>query len=312
MKYETIQNLEGQEGVDKESEQKKMFNAPQSIRDKQNIIDKETYDIAYRPDLENVPTFQVNTTLSGFAGMDGLALDAGWLGFKKQQNKIAPSGIDFGQLPELEALPDFGADDEFGFGDAPAPPPPKAPTPPPQPANPPPNHSQAPSQPAPSQPAAAAAAPPPKEAAAAPIAKPKPSGGGGRGALLDAIRAGKKLSNSRAERKQSAKAKQQAVRKRPMSLMDHLKDRLAARNSLMSGKTEPSAVRSPIKMPDVIEEDDTMSQIDLMKSPPESPQNDRTGLGLSNVPQSMRASMLLLDDPDEMSSGSGNSWNSED
>jgi len=202
LKYETIQNLEGQEGVDKESEQKKMFNAPQSIRDKQNLIDKETYDIAYRPDLENVPTFQVNTTLSGFAGMDGLALDAGWLGFKKQQNKIAPSGIDFGQLPELEALPDFGGDDEFGFGDAPAPPPPKAPTPPPQPPNP--NTQQnntqsaAPPKPAANAPAAPISAAP-KEPAAAPIAKPKPSGGGGRGALLDAIRAGSALKTTSRE-----------------------------------------------------------------------------------------------------------------
>merc|ERR1719251_615273 len=104
-----------------------MFMAPMSIREKQNLIDKESYDIAYRPDLENVPTFQVNTTLSGFDGMGALALDEGWSGFAKQQNKIAPSGITFGQLPELEALPDFG--DDFGFEDVPAPPP-KAPTPP--------------------------------------------------------------------------------------------------------------------------------------------------------------------------------------
>jgi len=80
----------------------------------------------------------------------------------------------------------------------------------------------------------------------------------------------------------------------------------------MSGKTEPSANKSSIKMPDRIDEEDMMSQIDLLKSPPDSPQNDRTGLGLSNVPQSMRASMLLLDDPDEMSSGTDNDWNSDD
>merc|ERR1719334_1990067 len=127
-------------------------------------------------------------------------------------------------------------------------------------------------------------------------------------ALLDAIRAGSKL-KKRTERKQSAKAAQQAMRRRPMSLMDHLKDRLAARNSLMSGKTEPSAAKSPIKMPDRIDEDDTMSQIDLLKSPPQSPQHDRTGLGLGNVPQSMRASIMLLDDPDEMSSGTDEDWN---
>jgi len=290
--------------------------APKSIRDKHNLIDQETYDIQYRPDLENVPTFQVNTTLSGFAGMDGLALDAGWLGFKKQQNKIAPSAMDFGQLPELEALPDFGGDDEFGFGDAPAPPPPKAPTPPPQPANPPPTQSgpaqRAPNSAPSSGPAAAPSTGPPAAPAAAPIAKPKPSGGGGRGALLDAIRAGKALSNSRAERKQSAKAKQQEVRKRPMSLMDHLKDRLKARNNLMSGKTEPAANKSAIRMPPKIDEAEDMDRIDLMKSPPESPQNDRTGLGLSNVPKSMRVSMLLLDDPDEMSSGSDKSWGTDD
>merc|ERR1712087_743977 len=141
----------------------------------------------------------------------------------------------------------------------------------------------------------------------APISKPKASGGGGRNALLDAIKRGKSLSNSRTERKQSAKAKQQAVRKRPMSLMDHLKNRLKARNDLMSGKAEPS--KSVIKMPSVDEVGAMDEPLDLMKSPPEigSPpvieeQADRTGLGLSNVPQSMRVSMSLLDDPDEMSS----------
>ena len=101
--------------------------------------------------MENVPTFQVNTTLSGFSGMAGLALDEGWLGFKKQQHKIAPSGVDFGQLPELEALPDFGGDDDFGFADAPAPPP-KAPTPPPQPTQQPTAQNPTPSGPTPSGP----------------------------------------------------------------------------------------------------------------------------------------------------------------
>ena len=100
---------------------------------------------------------------------------------------------------------------------------------------------------APAKPEAAARQPSsaPKKAAAAPV-KAKPSGGGGRGALLDAIKAGKKLSNSRKERNESAKAKQQAARKRPMSLMDHLKDRLKARNNLMSGKTDPAAAKSRI------------------------------------------------------------------
>ena len=85
--------------------------------------------------------------------MGNLALDEGWLGFKKQQNKIAPSGVDFGQLPELEALPDFGADDDFGFADTPAAPP-RAPTPPPQPAQPPaqPTSNPTPSGPTPSGP----------------------------------------------------------------------------------------------------------------------------------------------------------------
>eukprot|EP00486_Rosalina_sp_Unknown_P002048 CAMPEP_0201566174 /NCGR_PEP_ID=MMETSP0190_2-20130828/5760_1 /ASSEMBLY_ACC=CAM_ASM_000263 /TAXON_ID=37353 /ORGANISM="Rosalina sp." /LENGTH=490 /DNA_ID=CAMNT_0047984511 /DNA_START=18 /DNA_END=1490 /DNA_ORIENTATION=+ len=314
LRYEAIQNLEGKEGVDKESEKQGLFNAPTSIKDKRGLIDKETYDIAYRPDLENVPTFQVNTTLSGFSGMSGLALDEGWLGFKKQQHKIAPSGIGFEQLPELEALPDFGADDDFGFADAPAAPP-KAPTPPPgptpssQPSNPTPG-GPTPSGPPPEKPAPQPSTQP-KTASAAPIKKAPSGGGGGRGALLDAIRAGKALSGSRKERKQSAKAK--AAPKRPMSLMDHLKDRLKARNNLMSGKTEASAPkRNVIKPPPTLDENEELPDIGQMDEPDRTHEPDRTGLGLSNVPASMKASMLLLDDPDEMSSGTDQEWNSDD
>ena len=309
LRYESIQNLEGKEGVDKEYEQKNMFQAPMSIREKQALIDKETYDIAYRPDLENVPTFQVNTTLSGFSGMGNLALDEGWSGFKKQQNKIAPSGINFGQLPELEALPDFGADDEFGFEDAPVPPP-KAPTPPPMPTQTQQQQQQSTTLKTelPKVEPTKKPKPAPKEAAAAPISKPKPSSGGGRGALLDAIRAGKKLSSSRKERKQSAKIKAQP--KRTMSLMDHLKDRLKQRNNLMSGKTEASvAKKEVIKPPPVMSPIPVPSLDDITEETVPTP--DKTGLGLSNVPQSMRASMLLLDDA-EMSSASMNSWNSDD
>eukprot|EP01083_Nonionella_stella_P270253 914974_1 len=300
LRYEAIQNLEGKQGVDKEYEKKNMFQAPMSIREKQALIDKETYDIAYRPGLENVPTFQVNTTLSGFSGMDNLALDEGWLGFKKQQHKIAPSGINFEQLPQLEALPDFDADDEFGFADIPNAPP-KAPTPPPPPP------TQATSQ----EPVPKAAPPPkpasaPKEAAAAPLSKSDDSGGGGRGSLMDAIRRGKKLNNSRKERKQSAKAK--AAPKQPMSLMDHLKARLKQRNNLMSGKNEASVVqKDAIKPPPTLPEDEVL---ETTQSPKMHSSPDRTGLGLSNVPVSMRTSMLLMDD--EMSSGTNQSWASDD
>ena len=126
---------------------------------------------------------------------------------------------------------------------------------------------------------------------------------------MDAIRAGKKLSSSRKERKQNAKAK--AAPKRPMSLMDHLKDRLKARNNLMSGKTEASAPKkNVIKPPPTLDEDDVLPDIGMDE--PEENKPDRTGLGLSNVPASMKASMLLLDDPDEMSSGSDQEWNSDD
>eukprot|EP00485_Elphidium_margaritaceum_P008318 CAMPEP_0202689288 /NCGR_PEP_ID=MMETSP1385-20130828/4573_1 /ASSEMBLY_ACC=CAM_ASM_000861 /TAXON_ID=933848 /ORGANISM="Elphidium margaritaceum" /LENGTH=506 /DNA_ID=CAMNT_0049344403 /DNA_START=30 /DNA_END=1550 /DNA_ORIENTATION=+ len=330
LKYEAIQNLEGKEGVDKELEQKNMFQAPMSIREKQALIDRETYDIAYRPDLENVPTFQVNTTLSGFTGMNNLALDEGWLGFNKQHTKIAPSGINFGELPELEALPDFGVDGDFGFGDNPVPPP-KPPTPPPQPpmaapttqpdavpiAN---NNNTtaavsnaAPTHATPSAPIKAAPAPKPSttpsHAAAAPI---KTSADESRSALLDAIRKGRELKNSRKERKQTAKAK--AAPKRAMSLMDHLKDRLKARNNLMSGKTEAVAERESIKPPPSLHDEDSLPDLTdnrkRSKTVP-SPQRDRTGLGLNNVPASMRASMLLLDDGDN-NSGTDQDWNSDD
>ena len=124
---------------------------------------------------------------------------------------------------------------------------------------------------------------------------------------MDAIRAGKKLSKSRKERKQSSKSK--PALKRPMSLMDHLKDRLKARNNLMSGKTEASAPRrNTIKPPPTLDEDVPLPDIG---QDDEDQKPDRTGLGLSNVPASMRASMLLLDDPDEMSSGSDQGWNSD-
>merc|ERR1719295_1880486 len=88
LRYENIQNLMGEAGVDRDAGREQMFQAPQSIRDKQNLIDQETYDIAYRPDLENVPTFQVMNTLSGLGqGMAGLALDEGWLGFNNATHK---------------------------------------------------------------------------------------------------------------------------------------------------------------------------------------------------------------------------------
>ena len=96
-----------------------------------------------------------------------------------------------------------------------------------------------------------------------------------------------------------------------MSLMDHLKDRLKARNNLMSGKTEPTVKKSVIKPPPTLAEDDVLPDIG-QDDEIESPKPDRTGLGLSNVPASMKASMLLLDDPDEMSSGTDQEWNSDD
>eukprot|EP00483_Globobulimina_turgida_P001769 UN01771 len=96
-----------------------------------------------------------------------------------------------------------------------------------------------------------------------------------------------------------------------MSLMDHLKQRLKARNSLMSGKSDPSlSKKESIKPPPTLHEDDGPPQMTPSPSPKQTP--DRTGLGLSNVPQSMRTSMLLLDEPDEMSSGSNQSWGSDD
>lgn len=315
LRYENIQNLMGEAGVDRDAGREQMFQAPQSIRDKQNLIDQETYDIAYRPDLENVPTFQVMNTLSGLGqGMAGLALDEGWLGFNnathKRQTTIAPSGVaNFSSLPELEALPGF-EDDQWGDdADAapPGPPPAAEAPPPPAPTQPPPGPtpSEAPKAPAPAaQPSAA-----PKKAAAEPVKKPKPSGGGGRGALLDAIRAGKKLSSSRKERKDTAKASKQ--RARPPSLMDHLKSRLKARNNLMAGKTDPAASKSAIAPPPMSDErEDTLPPLGGAAEQKES--RDMTGLGLDNVPRSMRQSMLLIDDMDEMSSGSNQDWNSDD
>jgi len=320
LRYENIQNLMGEDGVDREDrDANALMAAPQSIRDKQNLVDQETYDIAYRPDLENVPTFKIMNNL----GFDGLALDEGWLGFNKQTTKgaagstsIAPSGVaNFSSLPELEALPAFDEDDQWDDAAPPGPPPAQeAPPPPSAPARAPEPKARTPppTQPNVSKPAVAEVkAQPssaPTKAAAEPVKKPKASGGCGRGALLDAIRAGKKLSSAKKERKVSAKAAKPQIQRRP-SLMDHLKDRLKARNNLMAGKTDPSAAKSAIAPPPMGDDgdEDTLSPLKSFKGEKKESEVDKTGLGLDNVPRHM--SFLMLDDVEE---SSASEWNSDD
>lgn len=112
----------------------KLFDAPKTIKEKNRLMDGDTYDIAYHPEMGDVPRFSVTTTLSG---LGGLALDIGWQGTKVSNQKIAPSSVAFQDLPELHIQPDMlpgfdEMDDAFGdLADINVPPPPANAAPPP-------------------------------------------------------------------------------------------------------------------------------------------------------------------------------------
>lgn len=102
LKYEQTNVLEGVQGIDRATETKQMLPAPPTIHDKTRLLDQETYGLTYQPELEDVPKFHIPTTLQGLG--DGIALDIVWAGHKKQSQKIAPSGIVFSALPQLDTI----------------------------------------------------------------------------------------------------------------------------------------------------------------------------------------------------------------
>lgn len=149
--------------------------------------------------------------------------------------------------------------------------------------------------------------------------------GGGRANLLDAIRAGQSLAKA-GERKV---IKQKPVLPRTLSLMDHLKAKLQARNNIMRGKSHSMAdvnyragPVSRISVP-VIDEnvvlEEKQDKIGILDGVSPSPADnlaklnedlkvsDETGLTLIKVPKSMRLSMMLDLDNISLSSGS-NDW----
>ena len=332
MKYSTTDNLFGKDQKARDKEEKELFAAPKTITDRKNLNMDEVYDIGYQPELENVPIFNAPQQLTALSGLGNLALDLKW--GSTNQHKIAPTAVNFQDLPELEQLPDFDdiIPDEFGFGDygtsntpgnnnitsgnsnnnfnnngPPAPPQPNnngppAPPAPPKPVQPSQNNIPQPPAPPPKP------APQPKPAAAAPIKK---KSGGGRANLLASIRAGKKLKKAAkgggAPGKKGKAGKGKKLPPKPMSMMDHLKMKLQARNKIMRGKTSNNNDNRNEMAPPKLDDDDmkiNKKPSDIMKlrktnrNKPKK-DTDKTGLGLANLPDHMRKSMLIMDDSDD-------------
>ena len=127
-------------------------------------------------------------------------------------------------------------------------------------------------------------------------ASPEPSGGGGRSDLLAAIRAGKKL-KKKSNRAPSKKAAAAAAKPKTLSLMDHLKMKLQARNKVMRGETDASGNSGDAQGLPSLKKDKS---------------DERDDLGIKNVPDTMRMAMHFGGDDDAQSSGGDDDWNSDD
>lgn len=205
-KYQSINNLEGVGGIDKEQEDEELAAAPHTLLEGTNLPVFGGLQFEYKPDIGEVPTFDLPTNLPL-----GKLADINF-GGGTDFGSIAPSLAELPSLPTLPAL-SFSApesavqpslDQTGGAPAARSAPPPPASTSSTSAAPPPPPARGAPAAP-PMAPAAPPMAPPvapgppapaaPRPAAAA--APAKPSGGGGGGGqqdLLSAIRDSKNRS----------------------------------------------------------------------------------------------------------------------
>lgn len=213
-KYQSINNLEGVGGTDKEQENVALAVAPHSLLEGTSLPVFGAQAFEYKPEMVELPTFVMPKSLPL-----GRLADIHY-GGGENQNSIAPSVAFFPSLPTLAALPapakvyqaaPTNIPDmipEAPMAPAPAasssappgppgpprptaaPAPPSAPVPPgpPGPPKPPPGPPGGPPGPpaAPSAPAPPSTAPPPPKSSAS-------ANGGGRGDLLSAIRAKKEL-----------------------------------------------------------------------------------------------------------------------
>jgi len=267
------------------------------------------YDIGYRPQLENVPQFK---TLTRLEGLINTADDITWQGNKFAKQRLAPSHTTFKDLPTLDALI-LGFQDDVKFDDEEVAPPPiitktnaiipktnaniannnnK------------PNNTNAQSPMNQNQQKQNNMASnnnanrnvnnqqPQKPPAPESIIEKKNEEGGddnSRNALLEQIRKGGQLKAASSGRKEK-KAKPPPIVAKP-SLMDVLKDRLAERNRLISGggSSNDNENKAAKKL-------DHLGTSTSQKT--DSVTEDKTGLGLHNIPIHMRESVKFVDTDD--------------
>lgn len=276
-KYERVNVLTGKGGTDREREQYELSAAPTTMADGVGMPSFFGEDYGFKPVMGNVPTFDFNDTLD----LGGVA-DISWgvgevLGEVKT---IAPSADAMASLPDMGDLAD--ANTPGGPPPAPSAPPPSA-APPSGPGGPPPQN----------------AAPPPSS-----------GGGGGRGALLDAIQAGKKMksvaagggvddvaeakpkpkkvasiadqlagirSGGNLKKAGSRKVKELKAQPVKMDMMSMLKMRLNARNKMMSGKGDKAPPkRNKSAMPS-LSDDDAETITSMMPPRPPGSSDDDSG-----------------------------------
>jgi len=155
---------------------------------------------------------------------------------KKQPNQAQHSNIGSSIGSNIGSLPDIsGPPSSMAQSQSAAPPPPVAA--PPSSMPPPPTMASAAVPPPPNVPTPplSAAAPPPPKLNPSPAPPTASSGGGGRSALLNAIRAGKKLKKGRKANKARGGGKKKEVPP-PMDMMGQLRARLARHRKAIGGK----------------------------------------------------------------------------
>lgn len=270
-KYVSFNNLEGRGGEDRVEQQRELAEAPKTIFEGTGLPTFQAMAYEYKPDLGQVPTFALpaNLPLGRLADIS--------FGVSEQVTSIAPSVAQLPQLPSIDAfraMPAPAREKSKGAAAppmAPAVPPPEAPAdasfgaPPP----PPPPPDAPPMAPSPPAPPMAPPLAPPLDAPAAPAPPPAPgpaaadadasggdddSGGGdARSDLMAAIRNRSNKARLRQVKRdedgnpldQSDRPAPKAPKKKPaaepMDMMAALKERLARRHTVMSGKVDYSA-----------------------------------------------------------------------
>lgn len=249
-KYDVTHDaLEGKEGIDRKKEEQELHAAPVTLVDGEGLPFYVGTDFGFRPDMKNVPVFDMPANLPNLGGV----ADINWSSDVALPT-IAPSAT-MGNLPVYDVM---------GRSTVP-----QAPSQPPSqplsaaPAAPPPNAPSAAAPPPAAAPAAAAAPPstaaPPKKAAAP---APSSGSGGGRNALLDAIRGGKSLNKGSKKKK-----KQREKTPPPQDIMSALKARLKARaNVKKNGDDDAPKKKKKRKQKPLKKEDEPVSAHDKLNS----------------------------------------------